>query len=569
VSLSNRHGLRFTALIACAAIVTILSSQAPALAAAPTISGFHPGRGAAGTKVTIKGSGFAATTAVKFHGVADPSFRVHSDNKITAHVPWGASTGKITVVTTGGSAKSSGRFTVLPSIDLTPTVGPPTSTVTVDGAGFTAGEADDLYFDSSDEALASAGASGTFSGATLTVPASAVPGTHWVTAVGRHAGLSAQAPFTVRTDWPQFHYSASRQGLNPFENVLSTDTVPGIGLDWTYTTGDDVSSSPAVANGLVYVGVDNGLYAVNASTGELLWSYPTGGGIAFFSPAVANGVVYVGSYGDDKVYALKASTGELLWSYVTGTVESSPAVANGVVYVGSYSDRLYALDASTGGLLWSYTTGDIVESSPAVANGVVYVASRKSLYALNASTGDLLWSYPTGGYVYSSPAIAKGVVYVGSGDGKLYALNASTGGLLWADNGGFDYSSPAVANGVVYDGSISGKLFALDAWTGKPLWSYVTGGVIDSPPAVANGVVYVASRDGKLYALDASTGGLLWADNGGFDYSSPAIANGVVCIGSSNGRLYAFDLPAGASGPSRPNPATLNPDLALRAQRWR
>jgi outer membrane protein assembly factor BamB len=490
VSLSNRHGLGYTGLIACAAIVTIFSSQAPALATAPTISGFKPSRGAAGTEVTIKGSGFTATTAVKFHGVADPSFRVRSDNKITAHVPWGASTGKITVVTTGGSAKSAASFTVLPSIDLTPTVGPPTSTVTVDGAGFTAGEAVDIYFDTTDEALASAGASGTFSGATLTVPASAVLGTHWVTAVGRHAGLSAQAPFTVRTDWPQFRYSASRQGLNPFENVLSTDTVPGMGLDWTYTTtGDDVlSSSSAVANGLVYVGADNGLYALNASTGELLWSYPTGGGIAFFSPAVANGVVYVGSYSDDAVYALKASTGELLWSYVTGTVESSPAVANGVVSVGSYSDRLYALDASTGGLLWSYTTGDIVVSSPAVANGVVYVASRRSLYALNASTGDLLWSYPTGGYVYSSPAVAKGVVYVGSGDHRLYALNASTGGLLWADNGGFDYSSPAIANGAVY-------------------------------------------------------------------------------IGSNNGRLYAFDLPAGASGPSRPNPARLNPDLALRAQR--
>ena len=53
------------------------------------------------------------------------------------------------------------------------------------------------------------------------------------------------------------------------------------------------------------------------------------------SPAVANGVVYVGS-DDDNVYALNASTGAKLWSYTTGGyVDSSPAVANGVVYVGS------------------------------------------------------------------------------------------------------------------------------------------------------------------------------------------------------------------------------------------
>ena len=53
-------------------------------------------------------------------------------------------------------------------------------------------------------------------------------------------------------------------------------------------------------------------------------------------------MVYVGSY-DDMVYALNASTGALLWSYTTGSaVESSPAVANGVVYVGSYDDKVYA-----------------------------------------------------------------------------------------------------------------------------------------------------------------------------------------------------------------------------------
>ena len=58
------------------------------------------------------------------------------------------------------------------------------------------------------------------------------------------------------------------------------------------------------------------------------------------SPAVANGVVYVGS-DDGNVYALNAATGAKLWSYATGKLESSPAVANGVVYVGT-DERLCA-----------------------------------------------------------------------------------------------------------------------------------------------------------------------------------------------------------------------------------
>ena len=60
--------------------------------------------------------------------------------------------------------------------------------------------------------------------------------------------------------------------------------------------------------------------------------------------AVANGVVYVGSQ-DAHLYALNASTGALLWQYTTaGVVFSSPMVANGMVYVcsGGVGLDLYA-----------------------------------------------------------------------------------------------------------------------------------------------------------------------------------------------------------------------------------
>ncbi len=83
-------------------------------------------------------------------------------------------------------------------------------------------------------------------------------------------------------------------------------------------------------------------------------------GSQIFSPfsAVANGVVYIGyEYPDGSLYALNASTGDLIWKYTTGNdVITSPAVANGVVYVGSEDNHVYALNASTGALLWKYAT---------------------------------------------------------------------------------------------------------------------------------------------------------------------------------------------------------------------
>jgi glucose dehydrogenase len=169
--------------------------------------------------------------------------------------------------------------------------------------------------------------------------------------------------------------------------------------------------------------VNAGVYALNATTGAKVWNYTTGGSV-HSSPAVANGVVYVGSF-DNNVYALNATTGANVWTFTTGgNVESSPAVANGVVYVGSWDGNVYAINATTGTELWNYTTGNEMFSSPAVANGVVYVGSfDNNVYALNATTGANVWSYNTGSRVFSSPAVVNGVVYVGSFDNnKVYAI---------------------------------------------------------------------------------------------------------------------------------------------------
>jgi outer membrane protein assembly factor BamB len=342
-------------------------------------------------------------------------------------------------------------------------------------------------------------------------------------------------------DWTEFHRD-NMQRWNPYETVLGVNNVGQLGLKWQFPIYV-YTSSPAVVNGVVYIGSynGNGLNALNASTGAKLWSDALGAYNVDSSPAVVNGVVYIGS-NDFNVYALNASTGAKLWSYTTGgAVDSSPAVANGVVYIGSGDGNLYALNASTGAKLWSFAGGG---GTPAVANGVVYVGCSDGLCALNASTGAKLWSNVDGGGLL---AVANGVVYEGSFDHNVYALNASTGALLWSfATGSYVESSPAVANGVVYVGSVDGNTYALNASTGALLWSYSTGAVELSSPAVANGVVYIGSDLGIVYALNASTGAKLWSyAMGNYLQSSPAVVNGTLYVGSAAG-MSAFGL-GGAS----------------------
>jgi outer membrane protein assembly factor BamB len=196
------------------------------------------------------------------------------------------------------------------------------------------------------------------------------------------------------------------------------------------------------------------------------------------SPAVSDGVVYVGST-DNYVYALNASTGKKVWSSRTRTsITSSPTVHDGYVYIGSNDGYVYAFDASTGDQLWKYQTPNSVVSSPAVAYGCVFVGSKdNNLYCLNASTGKKIWQSPTGYWVWSSPAVADGNVYVGSEDYCIYCLDAFTGAKKWSyatENA--VYSSPAIVDNVLYFGSCDSRVYALE----------LCNSTVDTPPPTSN-----------------------------------------------------------------------------------
>ena len=211
------------------------------------------------------------------------------------------------------------------------------------------------------------------------------------------------------------------------------------------------------------------------------WTFDTGYDVNT-RPAVAGGTVYVSSR-DGKVHALDAGTGRLRWTYaIGGSVDSGPAVAGGTVYVASDDDTVYALDAATGGLRWTYTTGDCVYSSPAVAGGTVYVGSDRR-HGVRAGCRhrspplDLhhrSWRRHPAWRWRAAPSTSAAT------DGTVYALDAATGRLRWAyTTAGSVDSSPAVAGGTVYVGGVDGDdgtVYALDAATGRLRWSYTTGG---------------------------------------------------------------------------------------------
>jgi hypothetical protein len=81
----------------------------------PAITRLTPDKGAVGTTVLIDGSNLQGTTRVKFNGVAATSVTVLAPSRVRVTVPSGATTGKVTLTNSEGTATSAGVFTVLAS----------------------------------------------------------------------------------------------------------------------------------------------------------------------------------------------------------------------------------------------------------------------------------------------------------------------------------------------------------------------------------------------------------------------------------------------------------------------
>lgn len=129
---------RLVALMSSVWLAILFLVAVPVYAAAPTITSFSPASGKSGDTVTIIGTGFTAASVVKFNSKVVTTLTVNSATSISATVPSGATTGSITVTTTGGTATSSGIYYVAPVItSFTPSKGSIGATVTITGLNFT------------------------------------------------------------------------------------------------------------------------------------------------------------------------------------------------------------------------------------------------------------------------------------------------------------------------------------------------------------------------------------------------------------------------------------------------
>lgn len=303
-------------------------------------------------------------------------------------------------------------------------------------------------------------------------------------------------------DWPMLMQDAAHSGY-----ASSTLASNQLNLKWKVGLGErlETTMQPVVAGGRVFVGVMNGkFHAIDASTGQITWTYQAGGAISH-TAAVVDDTVYFGCE-DGKIYALNAETGALRWTYTTaGPVLSSPVVAAGTVLIGSFDGYLYALNTN-GSLKWRYHTGGRVWTSPAAdeaGNRVYFGSEDMRAYAVRLDNGQLVWStllqgismrdtYP----VLSGNTVIFSTVKPGV---ESYAP--------WEDWPFPDSRSPvAVWNDFYHTYPERRPLYFLDTATGADRWDYGQNRYTPLPVPYWGLIVPLVDPDGNAW-LPASGGG--------------------------------------------------------------
>ncbi|MFZ5593420.1 MAG: outer membrane protein assembly factor BamB [Pseudomonadota bacterium] len=312
-------------------------------------------------------------------------------------------------------------------------------------------------------------------------------------------------------------YVADTQGW-----IASIDAASGKTL-WTVETKAKISTGLAAGGALLLAGTrDAEVLALRKENGAPAWRGAVSSEV-LAPPAGADGAVVVRTV-DDKIFALDAKTGNRLWSYsqavpvLTLRGTGAPVIAGDKVLVGLANGTLVALGLADGKVLWEIKVSTPqgrseleqmvdVDANPLAADGVVYAVSFQGrLVAVSLDAGRLLWARDMSSF--NDMVSDQERIYVTDSDSQIWALDRASGAALWKQDKlrARAVTAPVIQGDYVVVGDMEGYLHWLARDDGHFVARHkMKDSAIASAPVVADGVLYVRGKGGALEALQMET----------------------------------------------------------------
>jgi polyvinyl alcohol dehydrogenase (cytochrome) len=395
--------------------------------------------------------------------------------------------------------------------------------------------------------------------------------------------------------WTEYNHDFSGSRTNFLEHTLSKSNVGGLKVKWQYPTAGPVTSTPAVADGILYAGDGSGVMYALTTAGSLVWKVQLQSAITA-SAAIVGPLVVIGDQAGN-LYGLRRSDGSTAWTthpdpHPFAAIYSSAVRIGPFAAIGISSNE----EAAAGNPKYPCCTfrGSVLFFDPMTGRTIWQTHTISDADRVAGASGAGVWSTPTFDVLTQTVFVTTGNNYskptTGTSDAFM-ALDVFTGAVKWVnqripnDSWNFRYSytpgstvdadfgdSPQVywAGGrrVVGAGSKDGFYHVLDAVTGQLINQVQVepGGVLGglfADSAVAGGVVYANGSNwpgsapsqglpptaGDLIAIAGDGSHELWrfTTAQSADMSGVAVANGVVYFTSTfAATLFALDATSGA-----------------------
>jgi len=286
-----------------------------------------------------------------------------------------------------------------------------------------------------------------------------------------------------------------------------------LGWRWTGKVESAPTARLAVSGDKVIVPVGRRVYALDARTGTVVYSFPSGGDAdgEFRTDAVVVGNKVVAANSNKFVYAFSREDGLRLWTFHLGASTARTVVANETtVFLFTSDDRIVALNADTGAKAWTrdYEIDGSQTGSAIVADGqIIFYTSDGRVHAVDTSTQRKTWEMRVLSVPFNPQPVSLGssvllvsgdqVALVAARTGRTVSVvrlpERVVGGVAVTTRGGVAVTE----RGNVYAFSLDGRQYSR-----TPL---ELGGFVQVPPQSVGENAIVQMTNGAFYLVDPSS----------------------------------------------------------------
>lgn len=338
--------------------------------------------------------------------------------------------------------------------------------------------------------------------------------------------LVAQKPADINRTWSKYKADNEGTAYSALEQV-NLSNVAELQVAWTHrfsdapqgSRGGTSESNPIIIDGVMYtMSARHRVYALNATTGEQIWSFDpfnggagggVGRGVTYYEDGADKRIMFTGG---DQLFSVNAANGQLIQSFGNGGKVSMNVGMRGE------PDKISVIPT---------TPGTIYQDLYIIGNEVseLYGAEPGHIRAYNVKTGALAWTFhtvPQPGEVGYDSWPKDAWKYVGGANSWGGITLDAQRGMVFLATGSptYDYYGKDRVGNNLFGNSV----VALDARTGKyrwhfqtvhhDLWDYDLPAAPNLITVIQNGkkidAVAQTSKLGYIYTFNRDTGVPLW-----------------------------------------------------------